>query len=205
MRPTNLLPLVALALGLALPAVPGPARADTADPHYYVRVGDRPPTIELLDDEGKKWKLSDHVGKRVLVLFFYQGDFFPQSIREAAAFRDDLARIKQQGVEVVGISGDLPANHRMFKETYKLNFTLLSDAKGDVGTRFGMPMSAGGTRVIKDSEGGDIHLVRGATAPHWTWVIGLDGKVLDKGRQVKPAEESKRILALLNKWRGQRR
>ena len=205
MKPTKLLPPLALGLALAVPAVPT-ARGDTADEkHYFVRIGDRAPAFELLDDQGRKWKLSDHLGKRLLVLFFYMGDFMPPCAREACAFRDDLARIKQQGVEVVGISGDLPANHALFKETYKLGFTLLSDQKGEVGKRFGLPMSAGGTYRIKDREGDDVPLVRGATAARWTWVIGLDGRVLDKCTKVKPAEESKRILALLRKWRAQQR
>ena len=203
MRLTNLPPLVALALALALPAVP--ARADTADEkHYYVRVGDRPPAFELLDDEGKKWKLSDHLGKRVVVLFFYMGDYFPQSAREARAFRDDLTRIKQQGAEVVGVSGDAPSSHALFKQSYQLNYTLLCDTKGEVSWRFGMPISAGGSQIVRGPDGEDVTITRGTTPPFWTWVIGLDGRVLDKCQKVKPAEESKRILALLHKWRAKR-
>jgi peroxiredoxin Q/BCP len=203
MKLTKLLPLAALALGVALPAVP--ARADTADEkHYYVRVGDRAPLFELLDDHGKKWKLSDHLGKRVVVLFFYMGDYFPQSAREACAFRDDLARIRPQGVEVVGISGDVPSSHALFKESYNLNYTLLCDTKGEVGWRFGMPTSGGGSLQVKGPDGEDVTITRGATPAFWTWVIGLDGRVLDKCPNVKPAEESKRILALLRKWRAQR-
>ena len=199
---SKLLPVVALALALALPAVP--ARADTEDtPHWYVRVRDKAPLFELLDDQGKKWKLADHLGKRVVVLFFYMGDYFPQSVREVCAFRDDLARIKREGVEVYGVSGDVPASHALFKETYKLNFTLLCDVKGDVGLHFGMPMSSGGSLRLKGRDGEDITITRGATPAFWTWIIGLDGRVLDKCPKVKPAEESKRVLALLRKWRQQ--
>jgi peroxiredoxin Q/BCP len=202
MKPTKLLPLAALALAAALPAVP--ARADTADEkHYYVRVGQRAPLFELLDDQGKKWKLADHLGKRVVVLFFYMGDYFPQSAREVCAFRDDLPRIKRQGVEVVGISGDVPASHALFKESYKLNYTLLCDTKGEVSWRFGMPASGGGSQQVKGPDGEDVTITRGSTAAFWTWIIGLDGRVLDKCTKVKPDQESKRVLALLDKWRRQ--
>ena len=204
MKPTRLPPLAALALALALPAVLGPARADHEETHYYVRVGDRAPLFELPDDRGKKWKLSDHLGKRVVVVFFYMGDYFPRSAREVCAFRDDLDRLKRQGVEVVGISGDVPASHALFKRTYELDYPLLCDTKGEVSWRFGMPASGGGTLRVAGPDGEDVIITRGSTPAFWTWVIGLDGRVLDKCTQVKPDQDSKRVLALLKKWRGQR-
>ena len=201
MTPTRLLPPAALALALALPAVP---RADYEEKHYFVRVGDAAPRFELRDDEGKKWKLADHIGKRVVVLFFYLGDYFPQSVREARAFRDDLNRLKHEGVEVVGVSGDTPASHALFKRSYRLNYTLLSDPKGEVAWRFGMPISGGGSQTVQGPDGDEVTITRGSTPPCWTWVIGRDGKVLDKHTHVKPEQESKRVLALLQKWREKR-
>jgi peroxiredoxin Q/BCP len=184
--------------------VPGPARADHEEKHYYVRVGDPAPRFELRDDAGAKWRIADHMGKRVVVLFFFMGDYFPQSVREACAFRDDLNRLRQQGVEVVGISGDSPASHTLFKQSYRLKYTLLSDPKGEVTWRFGMPISGGGSLQVQGPDGDDVTITRGATPPFWTWVIGLDGRVLDKCTRVKPEQESKRILALLRKWREKR-
>jgi peroxiredoxin Q/BCP len=204
MKPTRLLPLAALGLGLALPALPGPARADHEEKHYFVRVGDPAPRFELLDDQGKKWKLSDHLGKRLVVLFFYMGDYFPQSAREVCAFRDDLDRLKRQGAEVVGISGDVPASHELFKRSYDLNYPLLCDTRGEVSWRFGMPASAGGSLRVPGPDGEEVTITRGSTPAFWTWVIGPDGRVLDKFTKVKPDQESKRVLALLRKWRDKR-
>ncbi len=195
----------AFVLGLAALVPAGPGRADTADEkHYYVRVGDRAPAFELPDDEGKRWRLADHLRKRPVVLFFYMGDFMPNSAREVCAFRNDLARLRQLGVEVVGVSGDTPASHEQFKKAYRLNFTLLSDYKGEVGKRFGLPMSGGGSMQVKGPDGEEITVGRGCTPAHWTWVIGRDGKVLDKFTRVQPAQESKRVLALLEKWKAGR-
>jgi peroxiredoxin Q/BCP len=36
-----------------------------------VKEGNKAPNFTLLDDQGKKWKLSDYAGKKVVVLFFY--------------------------------------------------------------------------------------------------------------------------------------
>src|SRR5690606_35261188 len=33
-------------------------------------VGDKAPLVEAKDDEGKSWKLADHVGERIVVLYF---------------------------------------------------------------------------------------------------------------------------------------
>ena len=202
MKPTQLLPPAALALALALPFVP--ARADYEEKHYFVRVGDAAPRFELLDDQGKKWRLADHLGKRVVVLFFYMGDYFPQSVREARRFRDDVNRLRQEGVEVVGVSGDTPASHTLFKKSYRLNYPLLSDPKGEVAWRFGMPISGGGSQQVQGPDGDEVTITRGSTPPFWTWVIGRDGRVLDKCTQVKQDQESKRVLALLRKWREKR-
>ncbi len=40
-----------------------------------VKVGDAAPSFEATDDQGKPWKSSDHVGKKVIVVYFYPGDF----------------------------------------------------------------------------------------------------------------------------------
>ncbi len=204
MKPTRLLPLSALALALALPAVPGPARADHEEKHYFVRVGDAAPRFELRDEEGRKWKLSDHLGKRTVVLFFYMGDYFPQSVREARGFREDLHRLRQEGAEVVGVSGDTPGAHALFKRSYDLNYPLLSDPKGEVAWRLGMPISGGGKQQVQGPDGEEVTISRGSTPPFWTWVIGPDGRVLDKCTKVKPEQESKRVLALLRKRRDKR-
>lgn len=36
-----------------------------------LKVGDKAPTFQGTDDQGKAWRSSDHVGKKVVVLFFF--------------------------------------------------------------------------------------------------------------------------------------
>ena len=107
-------------------------------------VGEPLPPFTATDDAGKPWKSSDHVGKKVVVLYFYPGDFTGGCTRQAQAYRDALAKIEKLGVEVVGVSGDEVATHKLFKETYGLTHSLLADTGGTTGQDAGIPVKAGG-------------------------------------------------------------
>src|SRR5437868_5926308 len=95
-----------------------------------LKVGDPAPTFEAKDDHGKTWKSSDHVGKKVVVIYFYPADLTGGCTKQACAFRDDMRQLAEQGVEVVGVSGDSVENHQIFKKVKNLNFTLLADEDG---------------------------------------------------------------------------
>ncbi len=110
-----------------------------------------------------------------------------------------MSKLTEKGVEVVGISGDSAENHAVFKKVKKLNFTLLADEKGEVAKKFGVPVGKGGKFDTKDAEGNPVSLNRGVTTSRWTFVINKDGKIIHKDTGVKAAEDSKQILALLEK------
>jgi peroxiredoxin Q/BCP len=185
--------LVLTACGL--PSLPATAADDAAE----VKVGDPAPSFESTDDQGKTWKLKDHVGKKVIVLYFYPADLTPGCTKQACSFRDDMEKLTDKGVEVVGVSGDSVKNHEVFKKVHKLNFTLLADEKGEVAKKFGVPVRAGGIAKAKDAEGNAIDLQRGVTITRWTFVIDKDGKVIYKNPKVVPTEDSKQILELIEK------
>src|SRR5438105_12119000 len=92
-----------IALGLCFLAFTGSRAAD-------VSVGDAAPAFEATDDAGKTWKSSDHYGKKIVVLYFYPADFTGGCTAQACGFRDDLGKLTDKGVEVVGISGDSAKN-----------------------------------------------------------------------------------------------
>lgn len=166
------------------------------DKKVDLKVGDAAPKFESVDDAGKPWKSEDHVGKHAVVVYFYPADLTGGCTRQACGFRDDMAKLKDQGVEVVGVSGDSVKNHQIFKKDQNLNFTLLADEQGDVAKAFGVPLKPGGVAKVK-ADGKDIELTRGVTAARWTFVINKDGKIALKNTEVKAAEDSKAILKLL--------
>src|ERR1700694_2572707 len=70
-----------------------------------VKVGDKAPTLKSMDENGKPWKSTDVVGKKVLVLYFYPADFTGGCTAQACSFRDDIEKLHSQGIEVIGVSG----------------------------------------------------------------------------------------------------
>ncbi len=164
-----------------------------------VQVGDAAPTFAAMDDQGKPWKTDDHFGKKIVVVYFYPADLTGGCTKQACAFRDDMQKLTDMGVEVVGVSGDSVKNHQVFKAVHKLNFTLLADEDGAIAKKFGVPTKDGGVFKTKDADGKDIELKRGVTAQRWTFIIGKDGKVAFKNEKVNAAEDSKQILAQIEK------
>ena len=164
-----------------------------------LKVGDPAPKFASSDDQGKAWKSSDAVGKKVLVVYFYPADMTGGCTKQACGFRDDFQKLADKGIEVIGVSGDSVENHKVFKEAHKLNFTLLADEKGDVAKAFGVPVKAGGTFKTKDAAGNPVELKRGVTTARWTFVIDKDGKIAYKDTKVNAAEDSKKLLEVAEK------
>jgi thioredoxin-dependent peroxiredoxin len=197
MRIVGLVALAALLLAVVWMAG-GPA-AQAADDKGELNVGDPAPTFESTDDEGKPWKSSDHVGKKVLVVYFYPADLTGGCTKQACGFRDNMKPLTDKGVEVVGVSGDSAKNHQVFKKVQNLNFTLLADEDGAVAKKFGVPLKEGGDFKTKDADGKDITLTTKVRAARWTFVIDKDGKIVHKNTKVNAPEDSKEILAVVEK------
>ncbi|QDU08535.1 peroxiredoxin [Gimesia aquarii] len=166
-------------------------------PPGKVDVGDSAPAFTATDDQGKGWKSTDYVGKKVLVVYFYPADLTGGCTKQACGFRDDMKKLQGKDVEVVGVSGDSARNHRLFKKEHDLNFTLLADEDGKVAKKFGVPLRPGGT-IKRTIDGKEESLTRGVTAARWTFVIDKNGKVVMKNTKVKAADDSKAILKLVN-------
>src|SRR5580765_4302500 len=71
-----------------------------------LKVGDKAPAFEGTNEEGKPWKSSDIVGKKILVVYFYPADFTKGCTDQACGFRDNIKPLTDKGVEVIGVSGD---------------------------------------------------------------------------------------------------
>src|SRR5262245_20987956 len=192
----KLFSLAPLALAAAIAVVPI-LRAE--DKTAALKVGDPAPEFASTDDDGKPWKSSDHVGKKILVVYFYPADMTGGCTKQACGFRDDMEKLTEKGVEVVGVSGDSAKNHQVFKSVHKLNFTLLADEDGSVAKQFGVTVNKGGTFKTKDADGKAVDLIRGVTASRWTFVIGKDGKIAYKNTKVDAANDAKTIAQVISK------
>ena len=64
--------------------------------------GKKAPAFELSDGDGNRVALKDLIGKNKLVLYFYPKDMTPGCTVEACSFRDNDAKIRALGANVVG-------------------------------------------------------------------------------------------------------
>jgi peroxiredoxin Q/BCP len=104
------------------------------------KVGDKAPMVQGKDQNGKDWKLSDVVGKKIVLLYFYPKDDTPGCTKEACGFRDRIADLKKENVEVIGVSFDSEASHQKFISKYNLNFPLVADTDGKIADVYGVRM-----------------------------------------------------------------
>lgn len=102
----------------------------------WIESGQKAPAFTLLDDQGKKVKLSDFKGSPV-VLYFYPRDNTPGCTKEACAFRDRKAELQSLGAVVLGVSTDTVESHAKFRDKFQLNFRLLADTDNKVSEAYG--------------------------------------------------------------------
>jgi|SRR5579862_136421 len=131
-----------------------------ADAPTMPKVGDKAPLVEGKDQNGNAWKLSDDVGKKIVLLYFYPKDDTPGCTKEACGFRDSIEALKQDNVEVIGVSFDSGDSHLKFISKYNLNFPLMADTDGKIADTYGVRM-AGRSMDNRVS-----------------FLIGLDGKIV---------------------------
>jgi len=96
-----------------------------------VDLGDKAPDFTLPDTDRKPRKLSEFVGKK-LVLAFFPGAFTSVCTKEMCAFRDSMTRLNELKAQVVGVSVNDPFSNKGFAERNMLNFPLLSDYNREV-------------------------------------------------------------------------
>jgi len=179
---------------LAVLALAGAARVSAGGKGQGPTVGDKAPAFESVDDQGKPWKSGDHVGKKIVVVYFYPADLTGGCTKQACGFRDDAKKLADMGVEVIGVSGDSVENHKLFKKVHNLNFTLLADETGSVAKKFGVKVGKGGTFPYKADNGTVTNLIRGVTISRWTFVIDRNGTIVLRDTNTNAAKDSQRVL-----------
>ena len=141
-------------------------------------VGQPAPPFALHDQNGKLRRLSDYAGKW-LVVYFYPKDNTPGCTKEACHFRDDIAKLRDLGVQLVGISLDSTASHDRFAQKFKLPFPLLADDGGGVAKRYDAYWSLA-----------FIHFAR-----RHTFIIDPAGQIAKIYRNVDPDTHSAQVIA----------
>jgi peptide-methionine (R)-S-oxide reductase len=168
----------------------GGTEADTTR-QTRLRKGVAAPAFQATDEQNQSWRSQDHIGKSILVVCFYSSDLTDSSRRLAGRLRDEMEKLKEKPVKLVAVSGDSVAIHQQFKETHKLNFTLLSDEDGSVARKFGVAVTAGPAVTVDRAE-----KPRVAISPR-VFAIDLNGEIVFQKPRINRLSDIDAILDLL--------
>ena len=101
-----------------------------------LKIGDKMPDFEVVDQDGKVVSSKDLLGKRTII-YFYPKDNTSGCTAEACNLRDNHEALLSEGYNVIGVSKDSQTSHKRFADKYGLPFTLLSDTTTQMLQAFG--------------------------------------------------------------------
>jgi thioredoxin-dependent peroxiredoxin len=136
------------------------------------QVGDRAPDFALEGTDGS-FRLSDHRGRRV-VLLFYPGDDTAVCTKQFCSYRDRSDDMSALDAVVVGISHQDLESHQAFTAHHGLTVPLLADVDREVASAYGVSAPVLGTRraaFVVDEDGIVRHRV--------VHMLGLDFQSAD--------------------------
>ncbi|HUR29455.1 MAG TPA: redoxin domain-containing protein [Planctomycetota bacterium] len=120
-----------------------------------IHVGDTAPDFTLKTQDEKEWKLSDHRGENV-VLLWYPLDWSPTCEKENCSISNDNT-FSIPGTTVVGISRDSTWSHKAWKKANAMKHDLLADPLLDTTKKYDLVHPAGfishRATVVVDKQG----------------------------------------------------
>ena len=146
-----------------------------------LKIGNKAPDFESINQNGDKVKLSDFIGKKV-VLYFYPRDNTPGCTAQACNLKDNYNTLQQNGYTILGISKDSPKSHQKFINKYDLPFDLIADEDQNIHMKYG-------TWIEKSMYGKNYM----GTA-RWTFLIDEKGNIENIIQKVKTKEHTSQIL-----------
>ncbi|WP_375235755.1 thioredoxin-dependent thiol peroxidase [Winogradskyella sp.] len=147
----------------------------------HLKVGDKAPNFEALDQDGNTIKLSDYKGKK-LVVFFYPKASTPGCTAEACNLNDNFKRFESLNYEILGVSADSQKRQSNFKNKYGFEYPLLADEDKSVIEAFGV----WGPKKFMGKEYDGIHRT--------TFVIDENGVLENVIFKVKTKAHAEQIL-----------
>ena len=103
----------------------------------HLKIGDKAPKINSLDQNGNLITLEQYKGKKV-VLYFYPKDMTPGCTSQACNLSDNYNNLLNKGYDVIGVSCDSTKRHQKFIEKHTLPFNLISDEDQKVVNDYGV-------------------------------------------------------------------
>jgi len=148
-----------------------------------LKIGEKAPDFEALDNKGNRVKLSDYIGKK-LVLFFYPKASTPGCTAEACDLRDNYNSFLAKGYSILGVSADSAKRQQNWIDKHQLPFPLLADEDKAVIQAYGV----WGPKKFMGREYDGIHRT--------TFIIDEAGMIEDIILKVKTKAHSAQIIEL---------
>ena len=142
------------------------------------------PDFELPATSGHSFKLSDYIGKN-LIVYFYPKDSTPGCTTQGMEFRDLYSEFQAANTEIVGVSRDSLKSHENFKVKFSFPFELLSDSEEKACQIFDVIK-------IKNMYGKQVRGIQRST-----FVIDKNGMLIQEWRKVKVADHVEEVLAFV--------
>lgn len=149
-----------------------------------LEVGTKAPDFELPDQDGKMHKLSDYLGKKV-ILYFYPKDNTPGCTKQAIGYSERVETFGEQNVVILGISKDSVASHKKFEEKQELKITILSDPEKTVIEAYDV------WKEKKNYGKVSMGVVR------TTYLIDEQGVIVKANDKVKAADDPEKMLQVV--------
>lgn len=146
-----------------------------------LEVGQKAPEFEAKIETGETIKLSDYLGKKV-ILYFYPKDNTPGCTAQACNLRDNYEALQKAGYVVLGISSDSEKSHQKFIEKQSLPFSLIADPDKVVHEAYGT--------WVEKSMYGRKYMGTART----TFVIDEKGNIAEIIEKVKTKDHTAQIL-----------
>ena len=140
--------------------------------------------FELPSTGGKTFKLSEHLGK-TLVIYFYPKDSTPGCTTQGQQFRDNYADFATANTEIFGISRDSIKSHENFKAKFEFPFNLLADTEELACQLFGVIK-------MKKMYGKEVRGIERST-----FIINTEGALIREWRGVKVDGHIPEVLAFV--------
>ncbi|WP_395046204.1 peroxiredoxin-like family protein [Flavobacterium sp.] len=132
----NLIYVISLFFGLIVNAQTNlPKSATEISP---LLIGEEIPSVILQSIDGKNIKFNDIAKSKKTILVIYRGGWCPYCNLHLSALGEAEEKLIEMGYQIIAVSPDSPESLRETIIKDKLNYTLLSDSKGDFTKALGI-------------------------------------------------------------------
>ena len=145
-----------------------------------LKINDSAPLFKAQLHTGPDFDMENQKGKWT-VLYFFPKSETPGCTKQACAFRDNIKKITELGVEVYGISTDSVKDQAAFHKHHALTFSLISDESGDITTAYGAKMP-----MVK-------------MAKRWTFILDDQLKIRKIDKDVDPITDAIKVVEFISR------